>query len=1229
MATRHAPVYPSAAPAPAPAQHPATPSVGPPSAGADMRSDELRLALVLNGGVSLAVWMGGVAFELNRLVRETHPVYRGLLELTDTAARIDVISGTSAGGINGAALALAQVHDSSLYGLRDVWLETAGLERLLRDPDDKNPSSLLQGDTWFLPQIRRAFADLARGEPSPADKAPLFLSLTTTLLGGHLDQRLDDFGATVEDTVHRALWRYERSEGPGNDAFVHPRIVDQLAFAARSTASFPVAFEPASYRPDDPMYIAAPLLQVRVSPELALRKRALLLDGGILDNRPFDAALDGIARLPAQGNTRRVVAYIAPDPAAAVERPEQAKAPVPAAAPAAATTAATAPAPHRDDLDAPPPPTLAQVAWRSLVTIPAAQSIAANLALLRKHNSDSSRRWERLVGAMQHVGTQKLQENAERAFPAYQARRVEGATDFLLDEIEAGLAEQRDDEFMSMRRATRQWLRSTWTATHASSPRMWAGRVPLEYIPGKPLLGAKAHGAWPWGLYALDFAVEFSVELLRRTQRLSALVERWEKGGGRGVVDDVPPIPEPRQEKPGAFWEHLDVGPSAVGRILRSDRLRIDSTGLQDEWKQAYRLAHNVRVRRRESVDKAKTVGADRFRRLVKEWRLRGGEEPPTVSASVLLLRMLRVQPENERANAADAQEVFQLIADLRRPMRRIIDSYTHKSYRAEIDEAMRELRDIHDFLYQPLPGDSRAARDRIAWRVLALEVFEVSAGSRAQAPNAQAEVVQISGRIASAWGGSDDPATKLNGMQLGHFGAFYKRSWRANDWTFGRLDGIDRAVRLALNPDALQRRFGNCDVRVDGIAQPIPASDYVTRYLYALAVGSAETDLREALDIEWEAAADKIATELAWLDQPATLPPPVLEHCAAALTRRLQMEALRRELPDMATTLIAERNAGVAPSDGAGEILARVAPADEPRVPSPKHAQELIAQNLLGAETLHDQVGSELFTRTTSHGLATAHAALSARSSGLNAINVLFKITEWPVRILYWLANRLSRSSSTGAALEGAVLGVGIALVAAGLLTKKLPNAALGLGWALLAGAVATTMLRRPPLGWILLALIFGGIVFLDPASAVQAALALVAVLLVLYLSWGSVIAMAIVILLAAYWSADVPVDALKQFWNLHHGALGSPFDVKPTAELASQVRRLQQAMVPAAFLAAMVAVSALARGAARLVPDGTATAVRRRVGAPIDTAERWLRRWKAARAAFADAWRREGRRR
>src|SRR5207245_592723 len=32
--------------------------------------------------------------------------------------------------------------------------------------------------------------------------------------------------------------------------------------------------------------------------------------------------------------------------------------------------------------------------------------------------------------------------------------------------------------------------------------------------------------------------------------------------------------------------------------------------------------------------------------------------------------------------------------------------------------------------------------------------------------------------------------ADKLTGMQWHHFGAFYKQSWRASDWMWGRVDG-------------------------------------------------------------------------------------------------------------------------------------------------------------------------------------------------------------------------------------------------------------------------------------------------------------------------------------------------------------------------------------------------------------------------------------------------------
>ena len=43
--------------------------------------------------------------------------------------------------------------------------------------------------------------------------------------------------------------------------------------------------------------------------------------------------------------------------------------------------------------------------------------------------------------------------------------------------------------------------------------------------------------------------------------------------------------------------------------------------------------------------------------------------------------------------------------------------------------------------------------------------------------------------------------ASKLTGLQMHHFGAFYKATWRANDWMWGRLDGCGWLVHVLLDP--------------------------------------------------------------------------------------------------------------------------------------------------------------------------------------------------------------------------------------------------------------------------------------------------------------------------------------------------------------------------------------------------------------------------------------------
>ncbi len=139
---------------------------------------ENRFAVVMYGGVSLAIYINGVTQELLSLVRakaeETTDlgapalldateqdltgaisVYRKLGQYlldrnhenrakslmqakpTDSEIRtrfvVDVISGTSAGGINGMFLAKALARNQGMDGLKNLWLSEGDLSKLLND----------------------------------------------------------------------------------------------------------------------------------------------------------------------------------------------------------------------------------------------------------------------------------------------------------------------------------------------------------------------------------------------------------------------------------------------------------------------------------------------------------------------------------------------------------------------------------------------------------------------------------------------------------------------------------------------------------------------------------------------------------------------------------------------------------------------------------------------------------------------------------------------------------------------------------------------------------------------------------------------------------------------------------------------------------------------------------------------------------------------------------------
>ena len=124
---------------------------------------ELRLALVCYGGVSLAVYMHGVTKELQSLIRAARAFDKASPEnpenpfragnppygteaayfdaLTDLAREgrrlsvsIDIIGGTSAGGINGIALSKGLALGASQQPLKKVWIDDGDIRKLLRAP---------------------------------------------------------------------------------------------------------------------------------------------------------------------------------------------------------------------------------------------------------------------------------------------------------------------------------------------------------------------------------------------------------------------------------------------------------------------------------------------------------------------------------------------------------------------------------------------------------------------------------------------------------------------------------------------------------------------------------------------------------------------------------------------------------------------------------------------------------------------------------------------------------------------------------------------------------------------------------------------------------------------------------------------------------------------------------------------------------------------------------------
>ena len=338
---------------------------------------EVRLGVVMYGGVSLAVYMSGVARELFNLVHasraehaaraparaalrtpdteaaDTHggkaagsrsgaagtvperslaDVYRAVITAMDedlgtvggaSRVSVDVIVGASAGGINGVYLAKALAAGAppgAFDVLRRLWFEQADIATLVDGLGPRPRVASLFDGAFMYTRLREALDAVdaaARGAPDAALADRLSLVVTATDLGG-VPVRIRLADRVAEERDHKHIFAFRR-DGGGRDDF-GPEANPLLAFAARTTSSFPVAFEPTRVH-DVVQAAGAPadapwwrLFRRLRDPAAPAHLKRVFADGGYLDNKPFGHAIDLLGATAARRRVTRKLLYVEPTP---------------------------------------------------------------------------------------------------------------------------------------------------------------------------------------------------------------------------------------------------------------------------------------------------------------------------------------------------------------------------------------------------------------------------------------------------------------------------------------------------------------------------------------------------------------------------------------------------------------------------------------------------------------------------------------------------------------------------------------------------------------------------------------------------------------------------------------------------------------------------------------------------------------------------------------------------
>ena len=908
---------------------------------------ELRLALAMRGGVSLAVWIGGAVSEID-LIRRAEPDDAGHDDFWSQLLReatgyrrvvVDVLAGASAGGLNGVLYAASQVYDFRYHRMRDIWLDVGGTEGLVRRKDPW--PSLFKGDEYFLDQVHQKLAEsIADGSPEEpaAPRLRLELALSTTLmepivrsLPGPPDE------PPLCERRYAGGFRFRQPEEPwlptdfpvrGAPGF--DELLWRLALAARSTSSYPGAFEAAAVRSSRRETFKSQPLATGAGPGVDLDGTFLdrtsdalpfvVADGGILDNIPIGRALDSVARAPAGEPTERCLIYLQPGASTRPKPPDPSGAPKP------------------DD------PLVRRATVSVLRGVAGArvggETINADIAAIEAYNEAIERAtllrhatFDGLSdrGSFMNMGPPDDEARQMSAYritrSSYEARQVFA---LLLDPL-AVMGEDQFPEKAAGRVVTDDCWRSpiaAWshqlrvgletklseevdrllhdppheadllTCTGDPAPLLrvtdlliewarWIEKTPAAPTATRPLPDA---GAVKRSLYRVRAFLE---AILQRTRRFAWVSAAARIGDGREtfVAQAVPAMRDltmvTRQAADATIGALRDGGTEPLEKVCGLAIARIDevvtaAVGGLDEGTEPPR-----------DVDLLSSIA-----QLLVEMvgPLTGACPLPTngkCEPGELLHRVLRGAPVSpEVLRVLEVRCIGEFVSGL--PGRRPIDFWRLSSAnRTPLAPRFTRLLD-------------EAACLGLWW--------DPPQGAQGPAPKEEQRGIHVT--------------LKLAGNELANFSAFLLATWRANDWLWGRLDAVPTMIDLLVRPKSLAPRLAVC------------ADDKEALEKVHQLVAPSRHPWRNSLDAEvWRPSRAQIKTEVGALRRAGDQPDAVgIGAIRSALIARRQWEILGQEI------VLRTESMGSPPAETAN------------RAPTLEDVKEWVAGYWVGAETLRSE---------------------------------------------------------------------------------------------------------------------------------------------------------------------------------------------------------------------------------------------------------------------------------